>query len=63
MPKILVLHGPNPNLPGQRETQHYGHDSLQSTDPRLVEQITDRVHVAKSDETALIVIHPAACAK
>ncbi len=38
MPKILVLHGPNLNLLGQRETHHYGHDTLQSIDQRLVEQ-------------------------
>jgi 3-dehydroquinate dehydratase-2 len=37
MPKILVLHGPNLNLLGERETQHYGHDTLQSIDQRLVE--------------------------
>jgi 3-dehydroquinate dehydratase-2 len=36
MPKILVLHGPNLNLLGQRETQHYGQDTLQSIDQRLV---------------------------
>ena len=38
MPKILVLHGPNLNLLGQRETHHYGHDTLQAIDQRLVEQ-------------------------
>ena len=77
MPKILVLHGPNLNLLGQRETQHYGHDTLQSIDQRLVERgkregfeiatfqsnaeaaLIDRVHVAKSDETAFILINPA----
>ena len=77
MPKILVLHGPNLNLLGQRETQHYGHDTLQSIDQRLRERgsrdavdvetfqsnaesaLIDRVHVAKSDETAFIIINPA----
>jgi len=63
MPKILVLHGPHLKLLGRRETQNPGHDSLQSIDQRLVERRTDRVHVAKSGETALIVINPAACAK
>ena len=37
MPKILVIHGPNLNLLGQRETQHYGRDTLQEIDRRLVE--------------------------
>ena len=77
MPKILVLHGPNLNLLGQRETQHYGNDTLESIDKRLVERgkregvevltyqsnsegtLIDRVHAAKSDQTAFIVINPA----
>ena len=77
MPKILVLHGPNLNLLGQRETQHYGHDTLESIDQRLVERgrgegfevatfqsnaesaLIERVHTAKSDETAFILINPA----
>lgn len=78
MPKILVIHGPNLNLLGQRETQHYGRDTLQSIDERLVAQgrkagvtvetfqsnaeapLIERIHAAKSDETAYIVINPAA---
>jgi 3-dehydroquinate dehydratase-2 len=35
MPKVLVLHGPNLNLLGQRETQHYGRDSLEAINRRL----------------------------
>jgi len=35
MPKILVLHGPNLNLLGERETQHYGKDSLTTINERL----------------------------
>jgi 3-dehydroquinate dehydratase II len=78
MPKILVIHGPNLNLLGQRETQHYGRDSLADIDGRLVEQgrragvevssfqsnaeapLIERIHAAKSDETAYIIINPAA---
>jgi len=77
MPKILVLHGPNLNLLGERETQHYGTDTLESIDQRLVERgrrdgatvstfqsnaeaaLIERVHAAKSDETAFIIINPA----
>jgi 3-dehydroquinate dehydratase-2 len=78
MPQILVVHGPNLNLLGQRETQHYGHDTLAAIDARLVERgkraglqvvtfqsnaeapLLDRIHAAKSDETAYIIINPAA---
>ena len=78
MPKILVLHGPNLNLLGQRETQHYGRDSLEAIDRRLAEQgrkagvqvesfqsnaeapLIERIHAAKSDQTAYIIINPAA---
>jgi len=35
MPKVLVLHGPNLNLLGQRETQHYGGDTLEAINRRL----------------------------
>lgn len=78
MSKILVVHGPNLNLLGDRETQHYGQDSLEAINRRLVEQgrkaghtveafqsnaeapIIERIHAAKSDETAYIIINPAA---
>ena len=78
MPKILVLHGPNLNLLGDRETHHYGKDSLETIDRRLVDRgkqlglevrsfqsnaeapLIERVHSAKSDETAYIIINPAA---
>ena len=38
MPKILVIHGPNLNLLGQRETQHYGRDTLEAIDQCLVDE-------------------------
>jgi 3-dehydroquinate dehydratase-2 len=78
MPKILVLHGPNLNLLGDRETQHYGKESLDTINQRLAEQgkrlglevvafqsnaeapLIERVQAAKSDETAYIIINPAA---
>jgi 3-dehydroquinate dehydratase-2 len=78
MSKILVVHGPNLNLLGERETQHYGQDTLAAIDARLAEQakraghalesfqsnaeapLIERIHAAKSDETAYIIINPAA---
>ena len=78
MPKILVLHGPNLNLLGQRETHHYGNDSLEAINQRLVERgkrdgaqvdtfqsnaeapLIERIHAAREDGTAFIIINPAA---
>ena len=36
--KILVIHGPNLNMLGQREPEIYGHESLAEIDARLKEK-------------------------
>lgn len=38
MAKILVLHGPNLNLLGTREPQHYGHERLEDINKCLIGQ-------------------------
>lgn len=44
MAKLLVLHGPNLNLLGTREPQHYGSDTLADIDQRLSNLATAAGH-------------------
>lgn len=77
MAKLLVLHGPNLNLLGEREPGIYGTTSLAAIDRALkidaeshghnVEslqsnaehELIDRLHAARGDGTAFILINPA----
>ncbi len=38
MAKILILHGPNMNMLGKRESAHYGHTTLAQINQQLTEQ-------------------------
>lgn len=44
MSKVLVLNGPNLNLLGSREPEHYGHASLDDINARLQKTATDAGH-------------------
>ena len=75
---VLVLHGPNLNLLGVREPDHYGVQTLEEINAALIEQgaaigvpvscfqsnaehlLVERVHAARLDNTAFIIINPAA---
>ncbi|MCP4695687.1 MAG: type II 3-dehydroquinate dehydratase [Gammaproteobacteria bacterium] len=46
--KLLVLHGPNLNLLGEREPAHYGCTSLADIDHRLVEMAKSAGHRLES---------------
>ena len=76
MARILVLNGPNLNLLGSREPDHYGRDSLASIEAKLSEQaaahdidffqsnaeaeLIERIHRAGKDGVDFILINPAA---
>ena len=48
MAKLLVLHGPNLNLLGTREPEHYGHTTLADIDRQLTAQAATAGHTLES---------------
>jgi 3-dehydroquinate dehydratase-2 len=76
--QILLLHGPNLNLLGQREPEVYGRTTLAEIDAALIKSaaavghqvealqsnaewaLIERIHQARNDGTAFILINPAA---
>ena len=44
MAKILVIHGPNLNLLGTREPEHYGDTTLRQIDDQLAELASEKGH-------------------
>ncbi|NQZ52728.1 MAG: type II 3-dehydroquinate dehydratase [Piscirickettsiaceae bacterium] len=51
MAKILVLHGPNLNLLGSREPEHYGADTLADISDRLQTQAQNNGDLLESFQT------------
>ena len=41
MPDLLIINGPNLNLLGTREPEHYGSDTLDSINSKLLQMATD----------------------
>jgi 3-dehydroquinate dehydratase-2 len=65
MPDLLVINGPNLNLLGTREPEHYGSDTLESISSKLSQMATDNSlsleNVQSNSEAELIeFVHNAA---
>lgn len=76
MAKLLVIHGPNLNLLGVREPDKYGKTTLKELNAALVteakgqelfcfqsnaeHEIIEKIHQAKKDEIAFIILNAAA---
>ncbi len=76
MYNILVLHGPNLNLLGEREPSHYGQISLDIINQQLITQaaehnlitfqsnaeykLLEQIHAARHNNINFIIINPAA---
>lgn len=62
--KILVLHGPNLNLLGLREPQHYGRDTLDDINQRLKTQASEagfQLETLQSNAEAVLIDRIHAC--
>ncbi len=76
MANLLVLNGPNLNLLGRREPQHYGRVGLEQINARLAElaaehrlstfqsnaehALVERIHAAANEGVEFIIFNPAA---
>jgi 3-dehydroquinate dehydratase-2 len=60
MPDLLVIHGPNLNLLGTREPQHYGRDTLEAINQRLQKLATEHgasLETVQSNAEAELIEH------
>lgn len=51
MAKILVLHGPNLNLLGTREPQHYGLSTLEEINQRVSDMASEAGHILSAKQS------------